>query len=422
MGLTNALVNKKNIFEYDKANVFWAGALLAALVYTFLYIIAPYISAFYEMPELTAIVRVGGLMVVISPLSVVPRAVLMRDLEFKKLALVNLVIGLVGTALALTLAIYGWGYWALILSTVIAQALELVILFSIAAYLPTRPSRLNELVPMFKYGLNILGARLVAVLNKNWPTIVISYHVGKTHTGYFQMANTLAGLPMTKIGEIFTKIAFPAFSVIQDDIERSKQVFLSMHKYLFMVVAPMFVGIALTAEEFIPILVGEKWLDIVVPLQLICLANIFSGSGLLIPHMFEGLGDAKSSFRYELLITFISPIALLVAVPWGFEAMLFAWAVSVPISYTYLLNKLFKSTGMKLGEFLGSISMTGLALLFMIPSILLVDFYMNGIAIELLLALKVVVAIISFALVYLTFGKHEIVKLINIFRTANEVS
>ena len=422
MGLTNALINKEVLHEYDKANVFWASALLAVAVYLLLYFLAPVISYYYETDELTDIIRVAGAMVIISPLSVVPRAILMRELEFKSLALVNMFSALAGTVLTLAFALMGWGYWSLILATVAAQALELVALFCVTIYVPSRPKNIRTLFPMYKYGINILGARLIAYLNVSWPVIMVSSYFGKTPTGHFQMANTLAGLPMTKIGEIFTKIAFPAFSKIQNDIERTKQVFLAMHCYLFMVVAPMFTGIALTASEFIPILIGEKWLEIVLPLQVICVANIFAGSAMIIPRVFEGLGDANSSFKYQLLITIMSPIALFLGSPWGVVGMLIGWAFVMPISYIYLLNVLFKKINLSLREFINSIYATCLSLLIMILAINSIEVITTSSDPGWLLFYKVAIGIASYSLAYFLFGKKELKQLLSLLRSRGAAS
>jgi O-antigen/teichoic acid export membrane protein len=234
------------------------------------------------------------------------------------------------------------------------------------------------------------------------------------------MANTLGGMPSTKIGEIFTKIAFPAFSKIKDDKEQTKHVFILMHRYLFMVIAPMFVGIALTAEEFIPILLGEKWLAIVLPLQIICVANIFAGSALLIPRVFEGFGDAKSSFRYQVLVAILSPVALLIGSPWGFEAMIFAWGLSVPLSYFYLLHVLFKMLDLSFKEFLNSVSMTAFATILMVVAIQVVDTYAQIPSLELMLLAKFSVGTGAYFLAYILFGKKELMKFINTIRMKGE--
>ena len=418
MGLTNALINKEHIEEHDKANVFWASCANAVVVYGALYFFAPYIAAFYDSPELGSIVRVAGLMVVISPLSAVPRALLMRDLRFKSLALIAMVTNLLLTIMTLWLAFTGWGYWSLILSTVVAQFVELSILSFVAGYIPSLPRKIKTILPLYKYGISVLGARLLGYLNSSWPTIVASSQLGKIPTGHLNMANTLASLPMTKIGEIFSKIAFPAFSRIQSDQEKTKQLFLSMHRYLFMVIAPMFIGIAFVAPVLVPLLIGEKWLPVVMPLQIICFANVITGSGMLIPRVFEGLGNAAASFKYQVLVAVLTPCAMIIGLQWGLNGLLIGWALSGPISYIYLLKVLFRLTDMTAREFFNSVSVTLLCVSVMSLALFLADWFLVEMNLPLLfdLCIKVVVGGLSYCAAYLILGREYVAQIFVLVR------
>jgi O-antigen/teichoic acid export membrane protein len=421
MGLTNSLINKKDITKSDKANVFWASTATALLVYSLLYLAAPSIALYYKLAELELIIQVAGLMVVISPLSVVPRAILLRDLRFKEVALIAMATNLTVAITTFYLAYNGWGYWSLILSTVGAQIVELMLLFCVARYWPTRPANIKTIWPLYKYGLNILGARLVSYLNGAWPVIFTSNYLGKTPTGHFQMASTLASLPMSKIGEIFFKIAFPAFSHIQDDRLQAKRVFLAMHKYLFMIIAPMFVGIALTAPEFVPLLIGEKWLPVVMPLQIICMANILAGSALIIPRVFEGLGEASASLKYQVVVAIITPAAMLFGVQWGLKGLLIAWALSTPLSYFFLLRKLCALIDLGLSEFFASVAITCASVLFMWLAVASIELFLHEVkSLALVLIVKASLGVIAYCLAYFALGREDLSRLGRVVRSRGE--
>ncbi len=419
MGLTNALINKEDISETDKANVFWTSTLLALLFYGFLYAISPYIAAYYDSEYLEDIIRVAGLMVIISPLSVVPRALIMRDMQFKQLALVAMWTNLVVTILTLLLAFMGWKFWSLIIATVLAQFFELVYLLVLSSYMPSRPRQLKTVIPLYKFGVSILGARVISYLNVQWPVIVASSSFGEVKTGHFQMSRTLAQLPMSKVGEIFSKIAFPAFSRIKGDREKSKSVFLSMHRYMFLLIAPMFIGIALIAEELIPILLGDKWLAIVVPMQIICVTNVISGSAMIIPKALEGLGNPNASLKYHALIAVLSPLAMFYGAQWGLVGMLLCWALVIPVGYGYLLSVLFKSLAMTLGEFWRSISSACICVCLMAASIYMVDYYLL-VMLEsqwLVLIAKMLVGGISYLLAFILLCGDDLKQMIQLIRS-----
>lgn len=397
LGLTNALVNKSDVTRQEMSNVFWTGMLLAIIFYLVLYFLAPIVANYYGFPELEAIIRVAGIMVLISPLTTVPRAIVLRKMQFKLNALIVMFSNFLVTITALSLAFLGWQYWSLIISTVAGEVFILVAFLIMAKFVPCLPRNVNQTMPLYVYGVNILGARLISYLSHNLPIIILSNFVGKASVGQYQLSNTVAGLPMDKIGQIFSSIAFPSFSRIKNDREMVKNIFLKMNGYLFLIIAPMFVGIAFTAPEFVPLVLGEQWQDAVIPIQIICLANILSGSAMLVPKVFEGIGLPSASMKYESVIVVISPFAMMAGVGWGLNGLLMGWALVIPVGYIYLLNVLFKNLDMNLGEFFNSIKTTFICLVIMIIALLVLDSLIQDFSnVLIVLLLKVTVGAMFF--------------------------
>lgn len=422
MGLGSSLVNKKEITSHDMANVFWTSSVLAILFYILLYYTAPYIARYYGSEELIGIIRVAGIMVIASPISVVPRALTMRQLKFKEVAIIAMFGNILVIAMTLYMAFAGYGYWALVVSTVCAEIFNLLAYSLVARYFPTWPHKIKTVLPLYKYGFSILLGRLTAYVNKYSQVMVSAQFIGNTSTGHLRMANTLAKIPMNKVGEIFSKIAFPAFSRIQDDRERTRTLFLTMHRYLLMLIAPMFVGITLVAEELIPLILGEHWRPVTVPIQILCLVNVLSGSAMIIPRVLEGLGNPMASFRYEALIAIVTVVAMLVGVRWGLNGMLIGYALAMPLAYSYLLQQLFSCTGVTMGEFLDSLKVMLKSLSLMVALVLVVDYCSSVYTSDLLLVLclKILAGCLGYGLGAYMFGTKELKELFALIKNRGQ--
>lgn len=350
MGLGSALVNRKILKATHVANVFWAGSFLAVFAYVLLYAIAPLVAAHFRILELTMVVRVAAVLIVLSSIGTVPRALAMRELLFKEAALISMLSSGILTAMTLTMALLGYGYWSLIISTVVAEGVLVVAFFWLVRYAPKRPSAILTVVPYLRYGLKITLAGVLGFANSQWAIIIASNTLGQTVTGYLQMARVLASLPMEKIGQIFAMIAFPAFSRIQSDSNRSKSIFVRLNAILYIVTLPMFIGLAAVADDLVPLLLGERWVPIVLPVQLICMVNVFAIGTQLVVRVLEGLARPDLSLNFQIILLIVMPASMVIGVRWGLAGMLVAWGLTFPIGYFYLVKKLSNLIGFGIRE------------------------------------------------------------------------
>lgn len=348
IGLSSALVNSKNLSQQTISNSFFIGMLLAAFIYFIIYLIAPLAAQYYEQPELTKLIRVASLIIIFSGLGVAPRALIMRKLQFKYTAIINVYSSLFMTGLSLYMAFNGYGYWSLVIPSLVFEIINTSSFFVISKIRIGPPRQLWQTRSIYLFAANILISRIIKYFNGQWPVAISGQLLGTIATGYLQMAMTLAALPMSKIGDIFQSILFPVFSRIQSDRARASIVFLKIHKVLMVVTMPMFVGIAIVADELIVLMLGEKWAPIIMPVQILCVINIFSISAAIIPKVIEGMGDSKSNILFQGYIFITLPLFLYVGATYGLTKMLFSWLASMPLGYCILLYTLMKALDVNL--------------------------------------------------------------------------
>jgi len=179
---------------------------------------------------------------------------------------------------------------------------------------------------------------------------------GERLTGFYSMAIQLATIPLDKIGTIFNEVAFPAISRMQDDPEQAKTLFLNMHKYLLTVSLPLLIGLAFVAPDLVPLVLGEKWSPIIIPLQLFSLINILRLSGMIMIPVLQGLDQANKVLRYSAWCLALLPGAFFLGASHGIIGIMAAWALGYPLVYFYLVGETLKALEINWSEFILSVA------------------------------------------------------------------
>ena len=103
-GLNTALVQRKDTSEDDYTSVFWVSLLISIILYIILFFSAPFIASFYNMPELTSVLRVLALILIPGAFNSIQNAKVQREMKFKQLLYCTIasavVSGIVGIIMA----------------------------------------------------------------------------------------------------------------------------------------------------------------------------------------------------------------------------------------------------------------------------------------------------------------------------------
>lgn len=408
LGISSGVVYRDDISKEELSTVFWLSILVGVLFYLPLYFLSGLIADLYNAPELTDILKVAGLMILLSSANIVPHAMMMRALNFRFAAIVDMLSKLILIGSTLYMAYSGYGYWALITSTVIAQGFIFITYLIFMKDRPMLSFDLSTVHDILKFGLTVLSSRLLMWWNNTSASAIVSVLFTKATSGHLQMALTLANIPLTKIGEIFDKIAFPAIAAIKGDKEQAKTVFLNMHKYLLFITCPMFVGIALIAQDIVVLFLGEKWLPIVVPLQILCIANVIRVSNQLVPRVLEGVGQPDASAKFQLLVGILCPIGMLIGSPFELVGIMTGWLVTLPIVYFFLFALAKRAFSVSFKSYFATVWPPIGGSVVMVFTVLLISPWLGNLPGTVQLACKITVAVLTYALFYLIFGRKDL--------------
>ena len=343
-GMGSGLIQRQNRTKSDFSTVFVFNFIVSVFFYLLLFITAPYIANFYATPALINITRVIGLNIIINSLSIVQRSKLTIDLDFKTLAKVNIASVLLSGFCAIYLAYSGSGVWSLVYRQIINSILSVALLWYYSRWKPSLFFSKKSFKDLFGYGSKILVASIYARVFQNIYNIAIGKAYSATNLGYFTQAKQLAEVTAGTVTSILQQVTFPILAALQDDKERMISVYRKLIRMTAFFIFPVMTMLAILAEPFILLFLGEKWLPTVPLLQWMCFARILYPISGLNLNILNANGRSDLFLKVDLSKTPLIIVALIITIPISVKAMVIGQVITTFISFfvnAYMPGKLY---------------------------------------------------------------------------------
>lgn len=274
-GLNTALIQKKEADKDDYNTVFTISFILSIVLYGLLFFTAPLIAKIYKQPILTSIIRVLGFSLPIYALKSVVCASISANLQFRKFFFATLGGTIFSAVIGITLAIKGFGAWALVAQQLSNTAIDTLILFMVTRLRLSFKIVFDKLKGLFRYGYKILLSSILGVTINQINPLFIGLKYTSADLSFYTKGRSFPETLSSSITYTITAVLFPVLSKYQDDKERLLQYTRLYMKVASFVVFPVMLGFAGIAENFVLILLGDKWLPAVYYIQIVSIATMF---------------------------------------------------------------------------------------------------------------------------------------------------
>lgn len=350
-GLGSALVQQPELDEAMLQRVFGIVLLVHFALAVLLVLGAPLIAAFFSEPRVVPVVRVLSLQFIIAAFVVVPDALLQRAMKFKGRSLIELGAVLTGSAATLFLALSGYGVWALVAGTLVAQLLKAIGLNVLVPYLRSPRFSLQGLRPLLRFGGHTTLSQLLWVAYVQVDVLIGARLLGKEALGFYSVALHLASLPIQRLSGIVNQIAFPAFARLQDDLARVGAHVLAATRVLSFVAFPVLWGISSIAPEIADVILGPKWQSAALPLQVLGLIMPLRVVAYFVPNAIQGIGRTDILLVNSLWgLAVAPPLLFLGAYHWGLPGLSLAWLVASPLLFLQAMARTLPAIGLRIAE------------------------------------------------------------------------
>jgi len=259
MGFKQALVQRKQTSPKLLDTVFWGALGLGLVWYAIIFMLAPMAGRLLDNPDIVPILRTLGLLMPISTLGTVPEALLLRELNFKRLWRAELWSALLPGLLSIALALAGHGVWSLVWGAMLGSTARVGTLWTLVSWRPANLPQKGEWKQLVRFGgLVSLESGLVWVINYTGH-LLIGRFLGTASLGLYRIGFSLALTPMTSAAQALARVMFPAFSKVQDHPEQLRSGFEKAQRLMALVMFPVGTALAIFADRLVPLLLGPSW-------------------------------------------------------------------------------------------------------------------------------------------------------------------
>ena len=221
-GFSLSLVQRKDCDDTDLSSVFWFTLGVALLLYAVLFFSAPMIADYYKQKQVTSSLRVIALILFLGAVSSVQTAIIMRELEYRKRFFVSLVSVLLSGTVGISMALKGFGVWALIAEQ-ITDNLTMCIGLSIATrWLPSLTFSFSRIKALFSFGWKLVVSSFLDTVYSDLSGLIIGRRYDAAMLAQYDRGRKFPQLIITNATGAIQSAVFPAFSKTQSDLPRLK--------------------------------------------------------------------------------------------------------------------------------------------------------------------------------------------------------
>lgn len=348
-GFSNALIRKKEVTAEDYNTMFTTNMAISIVLYGLLFVSAPLVSNFFHRIELTALVRVTGLILFLNALSITQVTILTKNIDFKTKTKASLVSAIISGVIGIAMAFMGYGVWSLVAQQLSKQLLYTLCLWILNSWCPKFTFSKDSFVYMWGFGWKLLASGILNnVWNQLYQVVIGRYYTSST-LGHYTRANEYASIFSSNLTSIVQRVSYPVLAEIQDDKERMVQGYRKVIKTTMFVTAVCMISLGAVSEPLIYTLIGTKWYEAATYLPLICISMSLYPLHAINLNILQVLGRSDIFLYLEVLKKFVGLVPIVIGIFCGIYYMLLVsiftgvinlylntWYTGKTLNYTFL--------------------------------------------------------------------------------------
>lgn len=351
-GFGAALIQKKEVSQTDWSSVFWFNLFLGGLITLLVILIAPLIAGFYEESQLEEFTRVVAFNFLLSAVLIVHQVRLVKAINFKALAKIELTAALLSGITGILFAYLGYGVYSLIFMTLTHKGLMVLLTWSVGKWVPTAEFKWEAIRKIMRFSMNLFGNKSLNYFSDNIDSLLIGKHLGTAQLGVYNKGYTFLMLPVTSISSVINKVMFPSYSKIRGDASRLLEVYLKILKAIIFFTAPLMIGIFVVSDVLIIALLGPKWEAMIPFMMLFSLAGIFASINSTFSSLLLSFGRSDIDLQVNILRKAISVPLMIGGLYWGALGVASGRLLGITLSFIPCLYLFCRTVGLPLPKVL----------------------------------------------------------------------
>ena len=323
-GLGSALIQKKEADDLDFSTVFYFNFAICLLLYILLFLASPFIASFYGQEQLTPVIRVLGLVLIISGFKNIQNAYVSRNLMFKKYFFATLGGTVTAAIIGIWMAYRGYGVWALVTQNIVNQLIDTIILWITVKWRPKAVFSFQRFKTLFSYGWKLLISSLIDTIWNQARQLIIGKKYSANDLAFYNKGQEYPHLLTNSVNASIDSVLFPIMSQSQDSKDHVKAITRKAIQVESYILWPMMIGLAACAESVICVLITEKWLPAALYLRIACVTYAFYPIHIANLNAIKAMGRSDLYMKLEILKKMVGFLLLISSMWISVEAMAYS--------------------------------------------------------------------------------------------------
>jgi len=342
-GLSSAAIQAPTLSRSEQVNLFWVNTALGAILTAVAWLAAPLLAGLYDRSELIPLTQAMAFMFLINGIATQYRADLTRRMLFQRLALTEVISTFVSVLVAVALAVAGAGVWALVAQQLSQVVVSLVLVMSMAGWLPTWYRRDTPIKHFLRFGWRLAVSQLVNYVGNNMDTLLLGLRVGAAPLGIYNRSYQLIMRPLGQIRGPLNNVAIPVLSKLQNEDERFRDFVARGQMALGYTLVAGLAFVAGTAGPVVNLALGDGWRESTNVLRLLAVAGGVTTLSSVAYWVYVTKGLMAHLLNYTFISVAIRVTCVVIGVQFGLlgvaAAMAVAPMIAWPLSFWWLSRK-----------------------------------------------------------------------------------
>jgi PST family polysaccharide transporter len=409
MGLSEAIVYQKrdDHIALDTANTILVGFNVGLFVIAC--IAAPFVASFYKQPIVTPVLIVMATSLLWDALRAVPRALMRKNVDFRRLVIPEVVPIVVSTTTSVMMAFTGFGVWSLVVKTVLHSMLGAWLLRNTSTYTPRFRFDRTVARELFSYGQVIATTTVLLVILYNLDRFFVSKLAGLAALGAYDLALRIAEMPVKNFSFLVGSVMFPVFSKLDSTRPALRQTFLKTLRYTGFVSMPAAIGLALYGPALVNTFYGPRWQAMVDPLRVLCLYALLRSLSSIVLDAVKATGHPQIMRRVVITkLAIVGTLGIPALEMFGVIGICWLIVATYVVSFTLELWALCRLLELKLTPTLGALALPSGLSVTIVPAIYWILTRLSHAPDILALVAGIVVTVLAYAGAVSVCDKHAV--------------
>ncbi|MFT3723863.1 MAG: oligosaccharide flippase family protein [Hyphomonadaceae bacterium] len=404
----DAIVQRQDYSRNTLSTVTWTALVICVIVSVAFAVVAEYYAAAIKVPQVGSILEALSLTTLMLPFAIAPLAVMRQRMDFKGLALLNMIASFAGAVTALGVAYTPYVEWSLVVQRLVAT-LTTITLATIR----------TSAFPAFSFSFSASGSWLTAVsrifvgqgVAKATPRMVdllVGLFFNATMVGYLRVASRLFDIALNLLVNPFAQLWVVLLSRDKDSVEARRSIFLQLSNLTALIALPAFIGLALASKELVALILTPEYAPVAGPLSVLCALGVFVPLTNPRNAVFTALQKFDHLVWYSTLDFAVTLVAMVATASFGPLVMLSSAALASITMIVFALPVILRSLDISKRQLVARLMPPYIAVAIMAVTILAIQPELRSFAPLQVLMIKVGVGVVVYLGVLALFFRRSV--------------